>query len=260
MLRDFYTALNVVKIVLAVDLACTESDFDKEGVFIYQAKELPGRRKFPFREKTLIAATMGRSVIVSCCAERQRWARINLSGLARDDIYTAYIIGRMDSYVKRDGQCMAGPDLKYICTPDIFHPCAPVKEVKISLNEGETPADLYQGSRFTNALGFAPNPLRPRVVTAVARLNGEIAGVAAACADCDIMWQIGVDTLPEYRRRGIGKALVGAVTQHILDKGKLPYYSTSIANIASRGTAAALGYKPAWVELYAREMPPSVGA
>jgi predicted GNAT family acetyltransferase len=62
-----------------------------------------------------------------------------------------------------------------------------------------------------------------------------------------------VDTLPEYRKRGIGKATVSAVSKYILKQGIVPYYSTTMDNEASKSIALALGYKPAWVELYSRE-------
>ena len=38
--------------------------------------------------------------------------------------------------------------------------------------------------------------------------NGRLIGFAACSADCDDMWQIGVDVLPEYRRKGVASALV----------------------------------------------------
>jgi predicted GNAT family acetyltransferase len=68
------------------------------------------------------------------------------------------------------------------------------------------------------------------------------------------MWQIGVDTLPAYRNRGIGKAMVSAVTEYILNRGIIPYYSTNASNIASGRITDSLGYRPAWVELYSREL------
>lgn len=251
MAADFYAALNTAKKVLAVDFACAESDFDNMGVFIYEAKELPGRRRFPFRLKSMGVASMGRGVVVSCSSERLRWARINLSKLDRNDIYNPYIIGRMAGYVSRDGQCMAGPDLKYVCAPDIFRPFFLHDKTEITLVDDTAGLEKYNDDDpFPDTRGYANNPRR---VMAVARCNGVVAGIASACADSDLMWQIGVDTLPEYRRRGIGKATVSAVTRYILKQGVVPYYSTTLVNEASKGIALALGYKPAWVELYSRE-------
>jgi len=60
MTPDFCAALATVKKVLAADFTCQTEDFDREGVFIYPAREIAGRRRFPFREKFLGAATMGR--------------------------------------------------------------------------------------------------------------------------------------------------------------------------------------------------------
>ena len=37
--------------------------------------------------------------------------------------------------------------------------------------------------------------------------SDKLVGLAACSADCDNMWQIGVDVLPEYRRMGIASSL-----------------------------------------------------
>ena len=63
------------------------------------------------------------------------------------------------------------------------------------------------------------------------------------------MWQIGVDTLERYRNRGVAKATVSAITEYMLEKGIVPYYSTFESNAASRAVAGALGYKTAWIEM-----------
>jgi GNAT superfamily N-acetyltransferase len=250
MTTDFYAALNIVKKVLAVDFACEEEDFDKEGVFVYRAKELPGRRKFPFREKSLGVATMGRGVVVSCNEERLRWAETILSRLSRNEICSAPAAALMERYVSKEGQNMVGPDLKHICAADIFVSFATDKEIKITLVYDARQLEKYDYSQFPNCLGHNNNPNR---VAAIAKINGDIAGMAAATADCDRLWQIGVDTLPAYRQRGIGKATVSSVTEYILKQGVIPYYSTFVSNIASRRIAVSLGFRPAWVELYARE-------
>lgn len=251
MISDFYSALNIVKKVLAVDFACEERRFDEEGTIICEARELPGRRRFPFREKSLALATMGRSVVISCSTGRLRWAKATLSKLNRNDLFYAPAILRMNRYVKRDRQFMAGPDLKYICTVDSFTPFTMEKEYEILLFDDAAQLEYYNERRFPNSLSYSNNPQR---VAAVARYSGEIAGKAGASADCDLMWQIGIDTLPEYRQRGIGKALVSVLTKYILDHGLVPYYSTNVSNIASQRIANSLGYRPAWVELYSREI------
>ena len=41
--------------------------------------------------------------------------------------------------------------------------------------------------------------------------NGKLIGLAGCSADCEMMYQIGVDVLPEYRRKGLAAA---ALTAH----------------------------------------------
>ncbi|MFC1949824.1 GNAT family N-acetyltransferase [Chloroflexota bacterium] len=253
MALDRESALRTVKKVLKTDYACEEWCFDEEGVFVYQARENEGRRQFPFREKSLTVVTMGRGVVVSCSPERLRWAKANLGHLARDEIFRAFAIARMEKYVSRDNQSIVGPGLKYICTQDSFQPYASPGRINVSTVEGEQMQELYQTSEFSNALGYRHDPRRPRTVAFVAKYEGRIVGIAAASADCDEMWQVGVDTLSNYRGHGIGKALVSMITRTLFGKGKLPYYSTQLSNIISRRLATSLGYWPAWVDLYAIE-------
>lgn len=250
---DFLEALNAVEKILTADFACEKGDFENTGVVIRQIREIDGARRFAIPEKFLAVVSMGRGVVVSCSADRMERVRFLLGKLSRDEIYSPSAIAVMEEIVKRDGQTMVGPDLKYICAPDIYRPLLDFRGAEISIIDNDETPELYMGNLFPNALGQAPDPLRPRVITAVAKCGNEIAGVAAASADSDSLWQIGVDTLPDYRNRGIGKALVDTVTKVIFKAGRIPYYSTPIANLASRNIASALGYKPAWVELYSRK-------
>ena len=61
-------------------------------------------------------------------------------------------------------------------------------------------ADLYL-SEWSNALCEKRKHLD---VLGVGAYDGEqLVGLAGCSADCDTMWQIGIDVLPEYRRQGI---------------------------------------------------------
>jgi len=67
-------------------------------------------------------------------------------------------------------------------------------------------------------------------------------------------WQYAVWTRKEYRRRGYGKAVVSAAVEETLKCGKLPLYSTSWENIASRTLAESLGFQ-FYCENYAIKIP-----
>lgn len=254
MVSDQKSALQVVRKILAADFACEESDFDKEGITFHIAKEIEGARRFPLPEKFLAVVTMGRGVVVSCSAERLRWARANLKNFAPEALFHAPAIAHMEKYVARDHQTMFGPELKYICTQDTFQPYSLGGEVEVSLIQGESIQQMYENNRFPNALGYRYDPQRPRLLACSAKYDRVIVGLAASSVDCDSMWQVGIDVLPGYRNHGIGKALVSRLTEALFKIRKLPYYQTTgMANISSRRIAISLGYRPAWVEVYSEE-------
>lgn len=79
--------------------------------------------------------------------------------------------------------------------------------------------------------------------------EGKLIGLAACSADCDTMWQIGVDVLPEYRRQGIASALTSRLAVEILERGKVPFYCCAWSNVKSARNAIKSGFRPAWVEM-----------
>ena len=82
--------------------------------------------------------------------------------------------------------------------------------------------------------------------------DNRLVGFAACSADCEEMWQIGVDVLPEYRQKGIASALTGRLAREILERGKVPFYCSAWSNIRSARNAAKSGFIPAWAELSAK--------
>ena len=80
----------------------------------------------------------------------------------------------------------------------------------------------------------------------------KLVGLAACSADCDTMWQIGIDVLPEYRRRGIAASLTSRLAIEILNRGKVPFYCAAWCNVKSVRNAIKSGFRPAWVEMTAK--------
>ena len=66
------------------------------------------------------------------------------------------------------------------------------------------------------------------------------------------MWQIGVDVLPEYRRRGIASAVTSGLALEIMNLGRIPFYCAAWSNVRSARNALKSGFRPAWVELTAK--------
>jgi GNAT superfamily N-acetyltransferase len=89
----------------------------------------------------------------------------------------------------------------------------------------------------------------------VGAFDGEkLIGLAGASADCEEMWQIGIDILPEYRKMGIASALTSQLALEILARGKVPFYCAAWSNIPSVRNAIKSGFRPAWVEMTAKPL------
>lgn len=111
-------------------------------------------------------------------------------------------------------------------------------------------ADLYT-KQWSNCMTFHD---RERDVLAVGAYdNGKLIGLAGCSADCEMMYQIGVDVLPEYRRKGIASAVTSRLALEVLALGRVPFYCAAWSNIKSVRNAIKSGFRPAWVELTARD-------
>ncbi len=110
--------------------------------------------------------------------------------------------------------------------------------------------DLYV-DKWSNCFSFDN---RERDVLAVGAYDNEVLiGLAGCSADCDSMYQIGVDVSSEYRQKGIASAVTSKLALEILKLGKVPFYCAAWSNIKSVRNAIKSGFRPAWVELTARE-------
>ena len=79
--------------------------------------------------------------------------------------------------------------------------------------------------------------------------GGRLIGLAACSSDCEEMWQIGVDVLPEYRRQGIAAAMTSTLACEIVAAGKVPFYCSAWSNLRSVRNAISSGFRPSWIEM-----------
>lgn len=84
--------------------------------------------------------------------------------------------------------------------------------------------------------------------------KGRLVGLAGCSADCENMYQIGIDVLPEYRRQGIASALTSQLALEIMRLEKVPFYCAAWCNLKSVRNAIKCGFRPAWAELTARNI------
>lgn len=85
--------------------------------------------------------------------------------------------------------------------------------------------------------------------------KGELVGLAGCSADCDTMWQIGIDVLPEYRRQGIASALTNRLARETFERERVPFYCAAWSNVKSVRNAIRSGFRPGWIEATAKDIP-----
>lgn len=64
------------------------------------------------------------------------------------------------------------------------------------------------------------------------------------------VWEIGIDVREEYRKAKLGTYLVRKLTEELLAREIIPFYSASVTNIASQMVASRSGYIPFWVDTF----------
>src|SRR5262249_48279470 len=79
--------------------------------------------------------------------------------------------------------------------------------------------------------------------------DSDFAALAWVFDQADVYDALAVATVPRFRRLGLGRASAAALVGHGIERrGKVPLWSFSAANDASRALATSLGFTPAAVE------------
>jgi len=245
-----------IKRVLAADYACDEADLTAGVMTVVSFEKRFGRRPYPVASKPLQIGTIGAGAVISCDPRRVDWMRSIVVGLERDDPFEPATIATINERITADGQFLIGPHLRYACSRDRFRP-VPNGGAHIDLIADDDVVELAKTPGFPNALSSNQNQVILDLLATIVRDGNQIIGVAAAAAEVDGLWQIGVDVVPDARQKGIGRQIVGRLTEAILEREAVPYYSTTPSNIASRSIAVSLGFWPAWTEMFARDLIPS---
>jgi GNAT superfamily N-acetyltransferase len=224
-----------VQTQLALELNCAVADLscENEEVIFVDAKENPGRRPFPRKERHFDIVSMGKAIVVSATPERLEIAKAQMQGRDRDSIFTLPLIrGLWLHYL---------PDLKSL------KQMLPPEGFSFEMVDKEQFSELLLVKDFKEALIYDPNHPYQNELAVAAKKDGEVIGVASGCKPCSGFWQIGIDVFPEYRNFGLATYLVNRLTNEILNRGFIPTYSTKASNLAAQKVAYRAGYSIAWV-------------
>lgn len=248
---DAGTVFARVARVLARDFACDAAYFDRDGVHVDIARDVVGRRRRRPSTAVLDIATMGRGVVVTCSAERLAWVRATLGAMGRDDVFSPLGVWLVHEYLSQEGQALHGPHLNHVCSKEALLAIDPPRGVAVELVTLDGIAELFAEPDFRFSFVYDPHSAHPHVLATAARVEGHLVGVAAASADCEELWQLGVEIVPEWQGLGLGKALVSRLAAAVHDAGRLPFYATSVGHIRSVSVATSIGFRLTWVEMSA---------
>jgi len=250
----YMTNDQILKIAMeqsAADLSADAGDFIKsENVIVTSHRSDSARRylRLPFSFQLV---SYGNNAVASVSPEFREIAEYYINAYPVEHLFETPNMHVLNDALIQKGQkiCFMAeyflPDVNVVCKRTVED--ALPYELKILTQENF--AELYL-PEWSNALCKDRKHLD--VLGVGAYDNGRLIGLAGCSADCETMWQIGIDVLPEYRRQGIASALTSRLAKEILNRGKVPFYCAAWSNIKSVRNAIKSGFRPAWVEMTAK--------
>ena len=244
------TNQEILKIAIAQsakDLCADASDFEKsENVVVLSGASDEARKylKLPFSCQLV---SYGNNVVASVSPEFCEIAENYINKYPVEHLFETPNIHVLNDALMENGQKICFMAEYFLPDVNILRPLDCVYELRMLTQEDF--ASLYL-PEWSNALCERRKHLD--VLGVGAYDNGKLVGLAGCSADCDTMWQIGIDVLPEYRRQGIASALTSRLAVEILERGKVPFYCAAWCNVKSVRNAIKSGFRPAWVEISAK--------
>ena len=248
------TNQEILKIAMeqsAVDICAAPADFEKnENVIVISRENNDARRylKLPFSCQRV---SYGNNVVASVSPEFREITENYINKYPLEHLFETPNFHVLNEALMAKGQkiCFMAeyflPDLD-ILRERVVDGTTPY-ELRILTQEDF--AELYL-PEWSNAL--CKDRCHLDVLGVGAYDGGKLVGLAGCSADCDTMWQIGIDVLPEYRRQGIASTLTSRLAIEILNRGKVPFYCAAWCNLKSVRNAIKSGFRPAWVEMTAK--------
>lgn len=247
-----FTNEEIVKIALkqsAIDINCKVENFlsNKNMVVPFKLKD----KAKVYYEEPIVAnfVSYGNNVVVSAIDPIRYIAKEYIEKYNVRECFETPYLNKLNNQLKDYGYTICFMATYYL--PDI-------KRLKLVECNFETKiltknefANLYL-LQWSNALCERRKELD---VFCVGAYDGDkLIGLAGCEADCDMMWQIGIDVLPEYGKKGVGQSLTTKLAIEILKRNKVPFYCCSWSNIPSRKNAIRSGFVPTWVEMTAKSI------
>ena len=228
----------------AKEINCNPADFCKNENVIVAGNIGEGARKYYKEPIACNLVSYGNNIVVSV---KEEYKEILETYLSKFEFYHCFETPNMhwlDKRMKEHGYRVCFMAEYFL--PDVNHLKRKECDYVLKVLEHENFENLYL-SEWSNALCEDRKELD---VLGVGAYDGDkLVGLAACSADCESMWQIGVDVLPEYRRQGVASALTSNLAIEIMKRDKVPFYCCAWSNLKSVKNALSSGFVPGWVEM-----------
>lgn len=232
----------------AIDCGCSPDDFNTKQNIVTISKAHPNARKYLPLPLECDLVSYGNNIVAQVSERTKSTVTKYINK------YPAYCCFETPN-INLLNDMLAPFDLKVCFMAEYFLPdVTKLKELDcghdLHVLQKSDFVDLYS-EQWEHCLTFDD---KERDVLAVGAYDGDkLIGLAGCSADCETMYQIGVDVLPEYRRKGIASAVTSKLALEVLKLGKVPFYCAAWSNIKSARNAIKCGFRLAWVELTARD-------
>ena len=232
----------------AVDYGCAPEDFLAETGTVTRSRVHPDARKYLPLPFELDMTSYGNCIVAQCSGEL---VPVAAEYLARYDVSHAFEtphLQALDAMLEPWGLQTCFMAEYFLPDVELLRELPCDYELRI-LRQADF-SELYR-PEWSDALCERRKELD---VLGVGAYDGDkLVGLAGCSADCEDMWQIGVNVLPEYRRQGIAAALTSRLALESLARGKVPFYCAAWCNLKSVRNAVKCGFRPAWVNVTARK-------
>ncbi len=244
------TNQEILKIAMeqsAVDLCAKAEDFEKSENVVVLSQRSEGARRYLKLPFSCQMVTYGNNIVASVSPEFRKLTEEYISSCTVEYCFDTPSIHLLNKALMEKGQQICFMAEYFLPDVDALRLLDCAYELRV-LTQADF-ADLYL-PEWSNAL--CENRKHLDVLGVGAYDGDRLVGLAGCSADCDTMWQIGIDVLPEYRRQGIASALTSRLAIEILNRGKVPFYCAAWCNVKSVRNAIKSGFRPAWMELTAK--------
>ena len=225
----------------AIDYGCSVSDFCRKETLVTELRPNEQARK---REESGILSMLSYrgKLVIAAVPELMDWSRSVLAKhCSAEWCFEAGALISIDRKLQEFGYEIDQAHLFF--TPGFTIP-APVHPVRF-LHSAEI-AELEDDERIDEAFLFE-DYIEDVLGAAIYDDAETLLAVAGATANSERMWEMGVNSFAEGK--GYASSALSALTQEILNRGKVPYSGTALSHLASQNVSLRAGLFPTFCEL-----------